>query len=55
MAKQSSFDTEGAHHKAAGEKTPKVDFDRNREGTYGGRAEARDHKTPTPSDKNPKH
>lgn len=54
MAKKDSFDTEGANHKAAGQKTTQSDFDRNREGQYGGRAEARGHKTPKPEDKNPK-
>lgn len=54
MAKNDSFDTEGANHKAAGQKTSKADFDRNREGKYGGRAEARGHKSPAPDDKNSK-
>lgn len=34
--------------KAKGKQTPKVDFDRNREGLYGGLPEARDKQQPQP-------
>ena len=34
--------------KAKGKQTPRVDFERNREGLYGGLPEARDQDTPQP-------
>lgn len=54
IAKQTIFGTEGGNHKTAGQKTHKADFDRNREGQYGGLAETPGHKSPTRDDKNPK-
>lgn len=39
--------------KAKGRKTPKADFDRNRDGLYGGLPKARDDKAPGPPPKSP--
>jgi hypothetical protein len=39
--------------KAKGKKTPEPDFDRNRDGLYGGLPKARDGGAPGPSAKNP--
>lgn len=39
--------------KAKGAKTPQADFDRNRDGLYGGLPKARDEKGPGPEPKTP--
>jgi hypothetical protein len=39
--------------KARGKKTPQADFDRNRDGLYGGLPKARDDSAPGPDAKNP--
>ncbi len=39
--------------KAKGKKTPQADFDRNRDGLYGGLPKARDKDAPGPSAKQP--
>lgn len=39
--------------KARGARTPKADFDRNRDGLYGGLPKARDEKAPGPSSNKP--
>ena len=39
--------------KAKGVKTPQADFDRNRDGLYGGLPKARDEKAPGPAAKEP--
>jgi hypothetical protein len=39
--------------KAKGKQTPKADFDRNREGIYGGLPQARDTDTSRPGSANP--
>jgi hypothetical protein len=39
--------------KAKGKKTPQADFDRNRDGLYGGLPKARDSKAPGPDAKHP--
>jgi hypothetical protein len=39
--------------KAKGKKTPQADFDRNRDGLYGGLPKARDSKAPGPVPKQP--
>jgi hypothetical protein len=39
--------------KAKGQKTPQADFDRNRDGLYGGLPKARDAKAPGPAPKQP--
>jgi hypothetical protein len=39
--------------KAKGEKTPRPDFDRNRDGLYGGLPKARDAEAPGPQSKEP--
>jgi hypothetical protein len=39
--------------KAKGQKTPQSDFDRNRDGLYGGLPKARDDKAPGPDAKHP--
>lgn len=39
--------------KGKGKKTPQADFDRNRDGLYGGLPKARDPKAPGPATKQP--
>ena len=39
--------------KAKGRKTPQADFDRNRDGLYGGLPKARDNSAPGPASKQP--
>lgn len=39
--------------KAKGKKTPQADFDRNRDGLYGGLPKARDSEAPGPKSKEP--
>jgi hypothetical protein len=39
--------------KAKGKKTPQADFDRNRDGLYGGLPKARDEAAPGPESKTP--
>ena len=44
---------DGLDPKAEGQKTPAADFDRNRDGLYGGLPKARDDQAPGPKTKNP--